>query len=135
MKRILSFSLLITLIAAGANLLAQSKVHTPLDFQKAYKNGTRSMDGKPGEKYWQNFVDYTMEVAVTPETRAVVGKSTVVYTNNSPDDLNSIIIRLYYDVFKKGNKRGMSVNTDDIGDGVDLKSVKVTRLIVQILTM
>jgi hypothetical protein len=125
MKRILSLSLLITLIGSGAQLFAQSKVHTPMDFQKAYKNGTRSKDGKPGEKYWQNFVDYTMEVAVTPETRAVVGKSTVVYTNNSPDELNSIVIRLYYDVFKKGNKRGMTVNTDDIGDGVDLKSVKV----------
>lgn len=26
----------------------------PLEIQKAYASGTRSTDGKPGAKYWQN---------------------------------------------------------------------------------
>lgn len=105
---------------------AQSDLHIPKEIQKAYKNGTRSKDGKPGEKYWHNTVDYKIDVTVTPETRVIRGKETVVYTNNSPDDLSSIVIRLYYDVFKKGNKRGISVNEEDIGDGVDLKAITVS---------
>jgi peptidase M1-like protein len=125
MKKIAICPLIIIMLGFSHTLLAQSKIHTPLEFQKAYKNGTRSMDGKPGEKYWQNFADYTMEVNITPETRAIVGKSKVIYTNNSPDQLNSVVIRLYYDVFKIGNKRESVVNVEDIGDGVNLQSVKV----------
>lgn len=106
-------------------LYAQSDLYIPKEIQNAYKNGTRSKDGKPGEKYWHNTVDYKIDVTITPETRAISGKETVVYTNNSPDELSSIVIRLYYDVFKKGNKRGAAVNAEDIGDGVDLKAVVV----------
>ena len=104
---------------------AQSTLHIPKEIQKAYTNGTRSKDGKPGPKYWQNFVAYNIEVSVTPETRGIDGKETVVFTNNSPDNLSSIVIRLYYDVFKKGNERGMEVNVEDIGDGVEIKAVSV----------
>ena len=86
---------------------AQSELHIPKEIQEAYKNDTRSKDGKPGTKYWQNSVDYDIDVVVTPETRKIDGKETVVFKNNSPDELATIVIRLYYDVFKKGNRRGM----------------------------
>jgi len=119
----LSHTLLLLFIVG--QIAAQSDLYIPREFQDAYKKGTRSLDGMPGERYWQNTVNYTMEVQVTPETRAVEGKSTVVYTNNSPEGLNSIVVRLYYDVFKKGNERGMVVNSEDIGDGVELRSIKV----------
>ena len=75
--------------------------------------------------YWQNIVDYKIDVKVSPETRVIDGTEAIVYTNNSPDKLSNIVIRLYYDVFKKGNKRGMQVNADDIGDGVDIKELSV----------
>ena len=84
-------------------LMAQSKLHIPKEIQQAYKNDTRSKDGKPGAKYWQNTVDYKIDVTVTPDIRAIDGKETVVYKNNSPDELSLVVIRLYYDVFKKGN--------------------------------
>ena len=83
---------------------AQSELHIPKEIQQAYKNDTRSKDGKPGAKYWQNTVDYKIDVTVTPDTRAIDGKETVVYKNNSPDELSSVVIRLYYDVFKRETK-------------------------------
>ena len=104
---------------------AQSELHIPKEIQKAYKNETRSKDGKPGSKYWQNNVTYDIDVVVTPETRAIDGKETVVFKNNSPDELPTIVIRLYYDVFKKGNARGMAVNEEDIGEGVNIKDLTV----------
>ncbi len=100
-------------------------LHVPREIKEAYKNGTRSLDGKPGANYWHNTVDYKMEVEVEPSSRAVKGSATIAYLNNSPDALNTIVIRLYYDVFKKGNARGMQVNAEDIGDGVALSNLKV----------
>jgi len=104
---------------------AQSELHIPKEIQKAYKNDTRSKDGKPGIKYWQNSVAYDIDVVVTPETRTIDGKETVVFKNNSPDELPTVVIRLYYDVFKKGNKRGSAVNEEDIGEGVNIKELTV----------
>ncbi|NNK86960.1 MAG: M1 family metallopeptidase, partial [Flavobacteriaceae bacterium] len=122
-KTILS---ILSLIFLTAFSYAQSKLHIPKEIQQAYEKGTRSMDGNPGPEYWQNTADYTIELEVTPETRELSGTETVIYTNNSPDDLSTIVIRLYYDVFRKGNERGMSVNPEDIDDnGVDLNRVVV----------
>lgn len=116
---------LLSIVLTSYIVNAQSDLHIPKEIQNAYKNGTRSMDGKPGANYWQNTVDYKINVNVTPETRGIKGTEDVVYTNNSPDELSSIVIRLYYDVFKKGNKRDMQVNGDDIGEGVDIKNVTI----------
>ena len=84
LKTILS---VLALFLISQFISSQSNIHIPKEIQKAYENNTRSKDGKPGENYWQNFVDYKIDVTVTPETRGIDGKETVVYTNNSPDEL------------------------------------------------
>lgn len=106
-------------------IYAQSELYIPKEIQKAYENETRSKDGKPGDKYWQNSVDYKIDVVVSPETRKIDGKETIVFKNNSPDELPTIVIRLYYDVFKKGNIRDAVANVEDIGDGVNIKELTV----------
>ena len=113
------------LFLASSLVIAQSGLYIPREIQNAYKNGTRSKDGKPGAKYWQNSVDYNIDVVVTPETRKIDGKETVVFKNNSPDELSTVVIRLYYDVFKKGNLRGVAVQEEDIGEGVNIKQLTV----------
>ena len=122
-KTILS---LLSVLFISITALAQSKLHIPKEIQQAYEKGTRSMDGKPGPNYWHNTADYKIDMVVTPETRELSGTESVVYTNNSPDELSTIVIRLYYDVFKKGNQRDMQVNAEDIDDdGVDLNKVAI----------
>ncbi|MBT8287502.1 MAG: M1 family metallopeptidase, partial [Bacteroidia bacterium] len=125
MKKLQFVFIGLSLLIYSPYLMGQSKLHIPKEIQEAYKTETRSMDGNPGKNYWQNQVDYSIEVDVTPETRGIDGRETVTFKNNSPDDLNEVVIRLYYDVFKKGNQRDMPVNVEDIGDGVNLKSIKV----------
>ena len=40
--------------------------------------------------YWQQQVDYTMEVDMNVENYQYTGTQELVYTNNSPDTLNRV---------------------------------------------
>jgi hypothetical protein len=123
MKTIITFALVcVTIILSQAQ---NSKLYVPREIKQAYKNGTRSYDGKPGDKYWQNTVDYSIQVEVIPEHREISGSEKVIFNNNSPDDLNLLVIRLYHDVFRKGNQRGMKVNESDINQGVEISKLTV----------
>ncbi len=118
------------LIVAGLFLALYSSAQekrffVPKEVRDAYEAGTRSMDGAPGPNYWQNTVDYTIEAALDPSTRELTGELSATYHNNSPNSLNTIVIRLYHDVFKKSNKRLMQVIPSDINEGVEISSVSV----------
>ncbi|MDX1628897.1 MAG: M1 family metallopeptidase [Fulvivirga sp.] len=124
MKKTLKFTLVF--IFLSATLLAQeNRFYMPKEIKDAYDNGTRSYDGKPGAKYWQNTADYDIDVEVIPSSRELIGSEKVVYHNNSPDELNQIVVRLYHDVFKKGNQRGMSVKDTDINEGVEISNLSI----------
>lgn len=97
----------------------------PYEISRAYEKGTRSYDGKPGPNYWQNFVDYQIHVNIKPAEKLLEGKGKAIYKNLSPDRLNSIVIRLYADVFKKQNIRNWWVDDRDMDQGVDLTEVKI----------
>ena len=43
------------------------------------------LNSNPG--YWQQHVDYTMEIDIDVDSYQYVGKQKLVYTNNSPDIL------------------------------------------------
>ncbi|MCZ6774837.1 MAG: hypothetical protein O7D34_00080 [Ignavibacteria bacterium] len=49
----------------------------------------------------------------------------VTYYNNSPDTLRHVVIRLYQDLFKKGNRRDMAIKPVDIHDGVTIEHLSV----------
>jgi len=66
----------------------------PRDVQRAFKNGTRSLDGRPGKNYWQNHARYNITVTAMPPDRNIKGEEQIVYTNNSPDTLKYLIFKL-----------------------------------------
>lgn len=103
----------------------EKRFFMPVEIKKAYDNQTRSYDGKPGAKYWQNTVDYKINVHVNVAEKYLEGAENITYHNNSPDALNSIVLRLYYDVYKIGNIRGISVNEADLSYGVEIKSFTI----------
>ena len=122
----MKISFILGLALLTTSLQAQDKrFFIPKEIHDAYANDTRSMDGKPGPEYWQNEVDYTIEVAFDPVTRQLTGSEKVTYYNNSPDNLNTLVIRVYNDVFRKANPRAQRVNPEDIGDGVTIRSIIV----------
>ena len=46
------------------------------------------------DTYWQQHVEYTMDVDVDVNKYQYKGKQTLVYTNNSPDDLDKVFYHL-----------------------------------------
>ena len=54
--------------------------------------------------YWQQHVDYTMDVDVNVENYQYKGTQTLVYTNNSPDELQQVFYHLYYNAFQPGSE-------------------------------
>lgn len=93
----------------------EDRFFMPQEIHDAYQKGTRSWNGEPGPNYWQNTVDYDIDVAVDPADRSIKGSETVTFYNNSPDSLSSLVVRLYYDVFREGGARSMDVRSEDIG--------------------
>ncbi|MEX2477212.1 MAG: M1 family metallopeptidase [Gracilimonas sp.] len=53
--------------------------------------------------YWQQHVDYKMEIDVDAENHQYAGKQTLVYTNNSPDVLDKVYYHLYFNAFQPGS--------------------------------
>ncbi len=97
----------------------------PRNFEKSYEKGIRDWDGTPGDHYWQNHSDYTIQVELNPKKKLVEGSQEVTYFNNSPDTLKLIRLKLLHDLYRKGGQRADDVNPKDINDGVTIKQLSV----------
>ncbi|MCS7035316.1 MAG: hypothetical protein NZM41_01470, partial [Saprospiraceae bacterium] len=92
---------------------------------RAYEKGTRSFDGRPGPKYWQNRAAYWINVSLTPKKRLVQGQATIVYYNQSPDTLQLLRFKLAADRYRKGSLRDDDVSPDDVGEGVRIEQLSL----------
>lgn len=61
--------------------------------------------------YWQQHVDYKMEIDMNVNTYQYKGKQTLVYTNNSPDVLNRVYYHLYFNAFQPGSEMDIRSRT------------------------
>jgi hypothetical protein len=91
-------------------------------FRDAVAAGTRTLAGVPGARYWQQRVDYSLQVTLDPQTARLTGQGTIRYHNRSPDTLHVAVLRLHQNLFRAGEARTRRV---PITGGVD-----VTRLVV-----
>ena len=57
-------------------------------------NVYRTASGAPGSNYWQQKVDYDIDVQLDETSRRITGKETVRYQNNSPDTLSYLWVQL-----------------------------------------
>ena len=55
-------------------------------------------------QYWQQAVDYTMEVELDTETAQYKGNQKLIYTNNSPETLHKVFYHLYFNAFQPGSE-------------------------------
>ncbi|MFN1835705.1 M1 family metallopeptidase [Balneola sp. MJW-20] len=66
--------------------------------------------------YWQQHVDYTMEIDVDAANHQFTGTQKLVYTNNSPDVLDRVYYHLYFNAFQPGSmmdKRSRTIADPD----------------------
>ena len=54
----------------------------------------------PLDGYWQQHVTYDMEIILHDSVQQLAGKTTLRYTNNSPDSLDRIYLHLYPNAFQ-----------------------------------
>lgn len=93
----------ITLAAIFCLALVQVNAQTltmPPEIKQAFDKGTRSANGKPGKKYWQNHGRYNISVSMAPPNKTITGVEDITYINNSPDALNSLNMKLIVNVHR-----------------------------------
>ena len=63
------------------------------------------------QNYWQQAVDYNMDVDMDVKTFQYSGKQELLYTNNSPDSLKKVFYHLYFNAFQPGSEMAVRVKT------------------------
>ncbi len=114
MNKIISFWCLFIV----TNTFAQNQLMMPQNIKKAYTNETRSADGKPGSKYWQNHGIYDINVSVAPPNKTVTGTETISYINNSPTPLKTLMFKLILNIHNPGTARQSSASADYLTKGI-----------------
>ncbi|MFM8834155.1 MAG: M1 family metallopeptidase [Cytophagales bacterium] len=64
--------------------------------------------------YWQQRVEYLMDVKMDVNTHRITGTQKLVYFNNSPDTLNKVYYHLYFNAFQPGSM--MDVRSRNLPD-------------------
>jgi hypothetical protein len=62
-------------------------------------NETRTASGAPAHRYWQQKVDYEIDVRIDDLTQKLTGTETITYYNRSPDTLRYLWLQLDGNIF------------------------------------
>ncbi|MEM7485404.1 MAG: M1 family metallopeptidase [Bacteroidota bacterium] len=73
--------------------------------------GISTISAQNNTAYWQQHVDYTMDVEMDVETFQYSGTQKLIYTNNSPDELNRVYYHLYFNAFQPGSEMDIRLQT------------------------
>ena len=76
--------------------------------------------------YWQQHVDYTMDIDMDVKNYKYKGNQKLIYTNNSPDDLNKVFYHLYFNAFQPGSQ--MDVRSLNIKDPSKKIGARISKL-------
>jgi hypothetical protein len=113
----------ITLAAIFCLALVQANAQTltmPPEVKQAFDKGTRSLNGKPGKKYWQNYGRYNISVSMTPPNKTITGVEDITYINNSPDALSSLNMKLIVNVH-----RGRTPTAANAAQGIAVDEITI----------
>ncbi|WP_417486650.1 M1 family metallopeptidase [Maricaulis sp.] len=104
--------------------VAQPIQQTVNDWQDAFRqlededwpspNRERRATGAPGPDYWQQQVDYDIDIRLDEEAKQLFGTETVTYTNNAPDTLDFLWFLLDQNRFRPDS---IAVMTETVGGG------------------
>ncbi|WP_345232284.1 M1 family metallopeptidase [Olivibacter ginsenosidimutans] len=134
-------SILISVTLFSVHVFAQESATSKYSYEEAFapvfytqsSNGYRSASGKPGPNYWQNTVDYHIQVRLDEQQKHLSGEVILDYTNNSPDSLAFMWLQLDQNLFAKESRgmRSIPVGKSRYGShetpfdgGYTIKSVK-----------
>ncbi len=67
--------------------------------------------------YWQQHVDYVMDIDMDVDKFQYTGTQKIVYTNNSPDELTEVFYHLQFNAFQPGSQMDMRLQNIVDPDG------------------
>tara|TARA_R110000868_G_scaffold2321_7_gene17310 strand:- start:25512 stop:27947 length:2436 start_codon:yes stop_codon:yes gene_type:complete len=111
--------------AASFNLAAAQPVQqTSSDWRDAFRqlededwptpNRERRATGAPGPDYWQQQVDYDIDIRLDEREKTLTGSASIHYTNNAPDVLDFLWFQLEQNRFRPDS---IAVMTETVGGG------------------
>ncbi|NOS92235.1 MAG: M1 family peptidase, partial [Cyclobacteriaceae bacterium] len=65
-------------------------------------------------EYWQQRVDYAMDIKFNATNHRFTGNQKLIYSNNSPDTLTKVYYHLYFNAFQPGSM--MDVRSRNLPD-------------------
>jgi predicted secreted protein len=78
-------------------------------------NVYRNAAGEPGERYWQQKVDYKIKVSLDEKKRRLTATEDITYYNNSPYRLKYLWVQLDQNIFKDDSIANRANNFGGIG--------------------
>ncbi len=76
---------------------------------------------------WQQAVDYSMDIVMDTKNHQFTGKQKLVYTNNSPDQLDKVFYHLFFNAFQPGSmmdERSRTISDADPRVGNRISNLK-----------
>lgn len=124
MHPIIHAILISTALCCSISLQAAIK-QTKGDFEDKFRqldevlptaNAYRNAAGEPGHAYWQQQVDYQIDVTLDEDKRALSASQSIVYTNNSPDTLKYLWLQLDQNKFRLDSMAETTLTFGGIGN-------------------
>ena len=91
-------------------------VDLPPGYVRALERGTRSANGAPGPRYWEQEAEYRIAVRIDTDARRLDGTTTIAYHNESPDTLETLVVQLLQNLHAPGSARSFE---EEVTDGVE----------------
>ena len=93
----------------------------PSFYGAAIDKGTRTANGAPGADHWTNHARYTIDARLDPRTARLSARETIHYENQSPDELEMVVLQLHQNLHAPGTVR---VRPNEVTGGVNLARVR-----------
>lgn len=107
-----SISMFLTLVVVAQDSTAKQGHKNNNKFKQLYEefatpNRFRTASGAPGVDYYQQKVDYKMDIILDDANTKLYGNETITYTNNSPDALPYFWIQLDQNIRNENDMEGI----------------------------
>jgi len=136
-KAVVTLGALLVPLAMSSAVLASSVEQTKGSFVDKFRqldealptpNVYRSAAGEPGEKYWQQQVNYEIDAKLDEKNRRLSASQIIEYKNNSPHTLKYLWLQLDQNIFKSDSiaERTATFNAGKLQGRPDAKPTKLS---------
>ncbi len=87
-------------------------------------NEARTASGAPAKGYWQQKVDYEIDVRIDDDTQELFGSEVISYTNNSPDTLRYVWLQLDANIHRPNSDANLTQTSDGNLDPMGFSTLK-----------